>query len=136
MTQSRIPTLLHRRGLERLLRRLVSHPSRPGILYVHYWPAARFNPPFMNEEELTDTVLKYYGIPTLSMKSAVHRLLSEQPQLLDQLWWPPPDPKIHPTCIGARSVHPFTSDALPNVQAATEPRLALVSAFEHCKHSI
>ena len=57
----------------------------------------------MNEEELTDTVLKYYGIPTLSMKSAVHRLLTEQPQLLDQLWWPDPDPKIHPTCIGARS---------------------------------
>lgn len=96
-----------RRGLERLLRRLVAHPSQPGMLYVHYWPAARFDPPFMNDEELTDTVLKYYGIPTLSMKAAMHRLLNEQPQLLDQLWWPAPDPKIHPTCIGARSAIPF-----------------------------
>ena len=101
------PLLLHyRRGLERLLRRLVAHPDQPGILYVHYWPAARFHPPFMNGEELIDTVLKHYGIPTLSMKSAVHQLLSEQPQLLDQLWWPAPDAKIHPTCIGARSAFP------------------------------
>lgn len=95
-----------RRGLERLLRRLIAHPSRPGILYVHYWPAARFDPPFMNDEELVDVVLKYYGIPTLSMKNAIHSLVSDTPQLLDQFWWPAPDNKIHPTCIGTRQVWP------------------------------
>jgi len=39
-----------RRGLERLLRRLVVHSHRPGVLYLHYWPAAHFDPPFMNDE--------------------------------------------------------------------------------------
>ncbi len=98
--------MLSRRGLERLLRRLVDHPSRPGIMYVHYWPAARFQPPAMNDEELADNVLRHYSIPTLSMKNAVQELLAEKPQLLDQLWWPAPDPKIHPNCIGARSASP------------------------------
>ena len=49
-----------------------------------------------------DSLLKYYGIPTLSMRNALHGLLTQTPQLLDQLWWPAPDPKIHPTCVGAR----------------------------------
>lgn len=96
--------IVARRGLERLLRRLVAHSSRPGILYLHYWPAALFQPPFFNDEELVDNLLKYYGIPTLSMRNALHVLLTQQPQLRDQLWRPPPDDRIHPTCIGARWV--------------------------------
>lgn len=46
-----------------------------------------------------DILLKYYGVPTLSMKNAVHGLLAATPALVDELWWPA-DP--HPTCIGAR----------------------------------
>ena len=78
------------------------HPSRPAILYMHYWPAAQFTPPFLNDEDLVDVLLKYYSIPTLSLKNAIHDLLLETPQLMDELWWPKPDDKIHPTCIGAR----------------------------------
>lgn len=93
--------------MERLLRRLIGHPNRPGILYMHYWPAARFQPPFLNDEDLVDILLKYYGIPTLSLKNAIHGLLIETPQLIDEIWWPEPDDKVHPTCIGAR--HGITS---------------------------
>ena len=94
--------LVRRRGLERLLRRLIVHPSRPGILYIHYWPAARYKSFYDNDEDLIDAVLKYYAIPTLSMRNALHGLLTQTPELIDQLWWPAPDPKIHPNCIGAR----------------------------------
>ena len=33
-----------------LLRRLIVHPSRPGILYLHYWPAARYKSFYDNDE--------------------------------------------------------------------------------------
>ena len=36
------------------------------------------------------------------MRNALHGLLTQTPELVDQLWWPAPDPKIHPNCIGAR----------------------------------
>lgn len=92
-----------RRGLERLLRRLVAHPAAPGLLYLHYWPAARPGAPSEAEEAVVDVVLGYYDVPTLSLRAALKEQLAAAPELLELLWKPPPDARIHPTCIGARS---------------------------------
>ena len=60
-----------------------------------------------------EALLKYYSVPSLSMRSALHRLLSEQAWLVDQMWVAK-DP--HPTCIGyayalSRSLHIALLDA-------------------------
>ena len=44
-----------------------------------------------------EALLKYYAVPSLSMRSALHRLLSEEAWLVGQMWVAK---DVHPTCIG------------------------------------
>ena len=48
-------------------------------------------------QDRMEALLKYYTVPSLSMRSAVHRLLSEQAWLVDQMWVAK---DVHPSCIG------------------------------------
>ena len=46
----------------------------------------------------------YYGVPSLSLRLAIHHELQLQPDLLHQVWWPEEiwKDQLHPTCIGHR----------------------------------
>lgn len=94
--------MIFRRGLERLLRRLIGLDDSPGILYFHYWAPAKSHPGFLNDEDTINALLKYYSIPTISMRDALNTDLEQNPELLDKYWQPSPDPKIHPNCLGSR----------------------------------
>ena len=49
---------------------------------------------------LVQVVLKYYGLPSLSLRDAVFDELVQDPALVHELW--PPKFNLHPTCIGTR----------------------------------
>ena len=49
-------------------------------------------------------IMGYYGVPSLSLRLAIHHELQLQPDLLHQVWWPEEvwKDQLHPTCIGHR----------------------------------
>jgi hypothetical protein len=72
-----------RRGTERLFRRLLSFENRPAVVVLHTWaprildkwlPGRPHNDFFTTYEDSTDTLLKYYGIPSLSMRNFIHQV--------------------------------------------------------------
>lgn len=50
-----------RRGLERLLRKLMRMPGQPGIVYVHYWAGLMMRRFIDTAEDAIDIVLKVPG---------------------------------------------------------------------------
>ena len=47
-------------------------------------------------------VVRYYGIPSLSLRQAIHTTLQQQPLLNTQFWWSPniSNDQLHPNCVG------------------------------------
>ena len=47
-------------------------------------------------------VVRYYGIPSLSLRQAMHTTLRQQPQLHTQYWWSAniSNDQLHPNCVG------------------------------------
>ena len=65
--------------------------SQLRILCRHYWDGA---------EDQIETLLKFYGLQSLSMRQALHHKITREPFLKELLWWPPPSDLLHPTCLG------------------------------------
>ena len=66
---------LHRRGFERFLRKLAKLPQWPALLYLHVWQPAYMGPAFWTGGEMQiETILQYYGVPSVSARSALFHL--------------------------------------------------------------
>ena len=83
------------------MRKLLRLKSAPALMYMHYHLFPQYRSYWEGAEGHIDTVMKYYGVPTLSMRNALHTLLDAQPALMDQLWRPLGD-RLHPSCVGAK----------------------------------
>jgi hypothetical protein len=63
---------LSRRGLEVLLRKLLTHRNQPAVIYLHAWIASFENLDFyLGEEGDISVLLDYYRLPVLSMRKAL-----------------------------------------------------------------
>ena len=50
--------------------------------------------------------MRYYGVPSLSLRQALHAQLRQTPQLHTQYWWSPniSNDQLHPNCVGHKWV--------------------------------
>ena len=61
-----------RRGFERLLRKVLDFKTQPAVLNMHFRTFARKEPFFSpGAEDLADVLLKYYQIPSVSMRDGL-----------------------------------------------------------------
>ena len=68
-----------RRGFERLLRKLLKLPSKPALHYLHvYQPSYMGHSFWLSAEMEMETILQYYGVPTVSARNALYELLLEE----------------------------------------------------------
>ena len=92
--------------MERLLRKLLRMANRPALLYLHFCPFPLRMHYWEGAEDAIDVLMKFYGVPTLSMRNALHTMLETQPAMMDQLWRPiiqgQFNDRLHPSCIGTR----------------------------------
>ncbi len=66
---------LHRRGLERTFRKALQVPSKPAVLYLHvYQPDYEEHSFWQGGESQIETIVKYYGIPSISARDALYHL--------------------------------------------------------------
>lgn len=89
-----------RRTFERILRQLMGMPTAPAIIYMHAWEGYRNHSNYYwGVEDKYDTILKFYGLPSLSMRNSLHYYLKQHPEMLWMIWteW-----DTHPTCLGTR----------------------------------
>ena len=64
-----------RRGFERYLRKMAKLPQWPALLYLHTWQPDYMGPAFWHGAEMQiDTILQYYGVPSVSARNALWHL--------------------------------------------------------------
>lgn len=96
-----------RRGFERLIRKMLDLPSRPAVAYFHAWAPRRTGFAFYESpEDLIDMVPAYYGLPSVSMRNALHRVLADG--TVDEGWLWRSDP-THANCLGHRCIRHHAS---------------------------
>ena len=67
--------MVHRRGFERFLRKVLKHPSKPALLYFHvYQPWHNMHSFWLGPERELEIILQYYSIPTVSARDALYLL--------------------------------------------------------------
>ena len=88
--------------MERLMRKLLRMSAKPALLYLHFCPFPRLRNFWDGAEDHIDVLMKFYGVPALSMRNSLHTMVDTQPALLDQIWWPMPSDRLHPTCVGTK----------------------------------
>ena len=67
---------LRRRGLERTVRKALQLPLKPAVFYLHaYQPEYEEHSFWQGGETQIDTIMKYYGIPSVSARDALYHLM-------------------------------------------------------------
>ena len=97
-------SLTHRRGFERFLRKLAKLPQWPALLYLHVWQPDYMGPAFWHGGEMqVETVLQYYGIPSVSARNALFHLTAQNVSGFaeDDIFC-----GVHPNPLGHRYVYP------------------------------
>mmetsp|Transcript_5659 Transcript_5659/g.16154 ORF Transcript_5659/g.16154 Transcript_5659/m.16154 type:complete len:353 (+) Transcript_5659:372-1430(+) len=64
-----------RRGFEVLLRKLLSYPRAPAVIVLHWWSPLTQDF-WVSPEDQLDVFSKFYGLPSLSWRDAVHDLIA------------------------------------------------------------
>ena len=67
--------ILCRRGFERTVRKALEMPSKPAVFYLHaYQPEYEGHSFWQGGETQMETIVKYYGIPSVSARDALYHL--------------------------------------------------------------
>lgn len=74
MENKRIGMVRYRRGMESLMRQVLSLPNQPALMYLHVWMPGHNNWQYWSHtmEDEVEVLLKYYGVQSVSMREALY----------------------------------------------------------------
>lgn len=111
-----------RQAVERLVRQILTGPSKPALMYMHTWAGNRPKPVYYDGvEDRYTTLMSYYGVATLSLRNALNELVQRSEGLKARVW--PNERDFHLTCVGTKFLADLVTGYLGEQAADAAARL-------------